>query len=82
MTYQTQSTRVVVIGAGAVGSLALKQFKEDGFDVTGFEARTYVGGLWKDSGDESISIQSTTIFNSSTIRSQATGIRDLKRLAY
>ena len=63
-----QKDKVVVIGAGALGLIALKQFKEDGFDVTGYESRSYVGGLWKDSSDSTISVHATTIFNTSKFR--------------
>jgi len=48
--------------------MAMKNFKEDGFEVTGYESRDYVGGLWKDSNDASISVHSTTTFNSSKYR--------------
>ncbi|KAK5940865.1 hypothetical protein PMZ80_007282 [Knufia obscura] len=60
--------KVAVIGAGALGLMALKQFKEDGFDVTGFESRPYVGGLWKDSRDSTISVHASTVFNTSKFR--------------
>lgn len=60
--------RVAVIGAGALGLMATKQLAEDGFDVTGFEARPYLGGLWKDTDDNSISVHPTTIFNTSKFR--------------
>ncbi|KAI1337887.1 flavin-containing monooxygenase-like protein [Xylariaceae sp. FL0016] len=60
--------KVAVIGAGVVGLMALKQFKEDGFEVTAFETRPYVGGLWKDTEDSSLSVHETTIFNSSKFR--------------
>lgn len=61
--------RVAVIGAGPLGLMAMKTLKEDGFDVTGYEARPYVGGLWKYSDDPYISVQEGTIFNSSRYRS-------------
>ena len=59
---------VAVVGAGPLGLMALKNLKEDGFDVTGYDARDYVGGLWNYSEDESLSVQDTTIFNSSKYR--------------
>jgi dimethylaniline monooxygenase (N-oxide forming) len=62
------TTTVCVIGAGALGLTATKAFLEDGFQVTGFEAREYVGGLWKDSQDATISVHATTVFNSSKWR--------------
>ena len=61
--------RVAVIGAGALGLSATKNLTEDGFDVTTYETRDYVGGLWKDAHDSSVSAHSTTIFNSSKYRS-------------
>lgn len=63
------TTTVCVIGAGAIGLCSMKTLKEEGFHVTGFEARDYVGGLWKDSPDSTISVHETTIFNSSKWRS-------------
>jgi dimethylaniline monooxygenase (N-oxide forming) len=39
-------TRVAIIGAGAAGIAAGKYMLEAGFDVTVFEAGSYVGGLW------------------------------------
>lgn len=61
--------RVAVIGAGPLGLMAVKNMKEAGLDVTCFEARSWIGGLWKYSEDESLSVASTTIFNSSKYRS-------------
>jgi dimethylaniline monooxygenase (N-oxide forming) len=61
--------RVAVIGAGALGLMAMKILKEDGFDVTGYESRDYVGGLWKYSEDSALSAAKTTNFNSSKYRS-------------
>lgn len=68
-----QKDKVVVIGAGALGFMVLKQFKEDAFDVAGYESRPYVGGLWKDSGDNTISVHATTIFNTSKFRAAISG---------
>ena len=66
------STRVGLVGAGPVGLMALKNLKEDGFDVTAFEKRPYVGGLWNQSTDSSLSVTSNTIFNSSRFVSAIT----------
>lgn len=60
--------KVAVIGGGLAGLVATKVFTEDGFDVTSYETRPYVGGLWKDNHDSTISVQPTTIFNSSKFR--------------
>lgn len=67
-----ERNKVAVIGAGPLGLMAIKQFIEDGFEVTAFESRPYVGGLWKDSGDSTISVHATTIFNSSKFRTAMT----------
>lgn len=61
--------RVALIGAGATGLMALKNLTEDGFEVTSFDSRPYVGGLWKYSTDEGLSAAATTVFNSSIYRS-------------
>lgn len=58
-------TSVAVIGAGPVGLMAVKNLIQDGFEVTAFEKRPYVGGLWKPSQDSAISITDNTRFNSS-----------------
>lgn len=66
------STRVALVGAGPVGLMALKNLTEDGFDVTSFEKRAYVGGLWNAANDSYISVTSNTIFNSSRFVSSIT----------
>ncbi|KAE9573061.1 hypothetical protein CGMCC3_g10788 [Colletotrichum fructicola] len=45
---------VAVIGAGPGGLSALKELREVGFDVTLFEKRSDVGGLWTFSDDPSV----------------------------
>ncbi|KAK4541769.1 hypothetical protein LTR36_007478 [Oleoguttula mirabilis] len=42
---------VCIIGAGALGLVATKNFLEEGFDVTTFERNAYVGGLWHHTKD-------------------------------
>nr|OQO16618.1 hypothetical protein B0A51_14119 [Rachicladosporium sp. CCFEE 5018] len=37
---------ICVIGAGAFGLTAVKNFVEEGFEVTCFERNSYIGGLW------------------------------------
>jgi dimethylaniline monooxygenase (N-oxide forming) len=69
------ATRVAVIGAGPLGLIAMKILKEDGFEVTGFEARPYVGGLWKYSEDASLSVAESTIFNTSRYRTAISDFR-------
>ena len=61
--------RVAIVGAGPVGLMALKNLREDGFDAVAFDKRPYVGGLWKQSQDSSLSITANTVFNSSRFRS-------------
>ncbi len=39
--------KVSIIGAGPSGIAALKNFKDQGFDVTGFERCSGVGGNWR-----------------------------------
>ena len=55
-----------------LGVTALKIFVQDGFDVTLFESRAWVGGLWKPATDEALSALETTKFNSSKYRSSYT----------
>jgi dimethylaniline monooxygenase (N-oxide forming) / hypotaurine monooxygenase len=62
-------TTVAVIGGGPLGLMALKNMSEDGFDVTCFEARPYIGGVWQYSKDSGLSVQEMTRFNSSRFRS-------------
>jgi dimethylaniline monooxygenase (N-oxide forming) len=61
-------TKVAVVGGGPLGLMALKNFKEDGFDVTLYESRSWIGGLWKYSDDDALSTAENTIFNSSKYR--------------
>lgn len=60
---------IAIIGAGPLGLMATKNFLECGFEVTCYEARPYVGGLWNFSDDALLSVAETTIFNSSRYRS-------------
>ena len=39
--------RVLVIGAGCSGLVALKECREEGLDVVCVEALPWIGGLWK-----------------------------------
>ncbi|KAF9874795.1 dimethylaniline monooxygenase 2 [Colletotrichum karsti] len=48
------AAKVAVIGAGPGGLSALKELREVGFDVTLFERRSDVGGLWTFSDDPSL----------------------------
>lgn len=49
--------------------MATKNLLESGFNVTCYEGRPYVGGLWNYSDDASLSVAEDTIFNSSRYRS-------------
>lgn len=60
--------RVAVIGGGVTGLMATKILTEDGYHVDSYETRPYLGGLWRDTPDSSISVQPATIFNSSKYR--------------
>lgn len=60
--------KVAVVGAGPLGLMAIKNLKEDGFEVHAFEKRDWVGGLWKQSFDSSISVTANTVFNTSRAR--------------
>src|SRR6201999_22572 len=68
-TLQTMALTVAVVGMGPLGLMALKNLKEDGFEVHGFERRNWVGGLWKQSYDANLSTTTNTVFNSSRFRS-------------
>ena len=59
---------VAVIGAGPLGLLALKNLREDGFNATAFEQRDRLGGLWKHSDENIITVNPNTVFNSSRFR--------------
>ena len=64
--------KVAVIGAGPLGLMAMKNLKDDGFEVTGFDRRGYVGGLWNPSGDGNLTAMPGTVFNSSRYRAAIT----------
>ncbi len=60
---------VAVVGAGPLGLMSIKNLKEDGFEVTAFDKRAYLGGMWKAAADGGITVAPTTVFNSSRFRS-------------
>ncbi|EME78310.1 uncharacterized protein MYCFIDRAFT_199544 [Pseudocercospora fijiensis CIRAD86] len=66
------ATSAAVVGGGPCGLMALKNFREDGFDATLYESRDWVGGLWKYSTDDALSTGENTIFNTSKYRAAAT----------
>ncbi|UPK97593.1 hypothetical protein LCI18_008528 [Fusarium solani-melongenae] len=63
-----QSPRVAVIGLGVLGLVAVKNLTEEGFDVTGFDRNSYVGGLWHYTDEDKTSVLPTTIINISKER--------------
>ena len=44
---ETVGNDVCVVGAGALGLMAIKNLTEQGLNVTAFEHNDYVGGLWQ-----------------------------------
>ncbi|KAH7313758.1 flavin monooxygenase-like protein [Stachybotrys elegans] len=46
-TMDTSKIRVAVIGAGPAGLAAMKNLLDEGFNVTGFDNRDGVGGVWR-----------------------------------
>ena len=65
-------TKVAVVGAGPLGLMAMKNLRDDGFEVRCFDRRGYVGGLWNPSGDGHLTAMPGTVFNSSRYRSAIT----------
>ncbi|KAM4059016.1 flavin-binding monooxygenase-like domain-containing protein [Hirsutella rhossiliensis] len=58
--------RVCVIGAGALGLVAIKNLREQGLKVTAFERNEYFGGLWHVSQDpRQVSALVETVMNTS-----------------
>ncbi|WYZ46684.1 hypothetical protein EsH8_IX_000909 [Colletotrichum jinshuiense] len=60
--------KVAVIGLGALGLVSLKNLVEEGFDVTGFERSSDIGGLWRYTTEDRTSVLPTTIVNISKER--------------
>lgn len=60
--------RVAVIGTGVTGLATLKNLLEEGFDVTAFESRDTIGGIWKYTDKEDLSILESTISNKSRFK--------------
>ena len=53
---------------GPAGLVALKNLREEGFSVTGFDRNSYIGGLWQYSANEHTSVLETTLVNISKER--------------
>jgi dimethylaniline monooxygenase (N-oxide forming) len=64
----TDAATVAVIGLGAHGLVALKNLLEEGFNATGFDSNTYVGGLWHYTAAAEVSCLQTTHVNVSRER--------------
>lgn len=61
---EKSAPKVAVIGLGACGLVALKNLREAGFDATGYEENSYVGGLWEHTEEPNkTSVLKTTIAN-------------------
>ncbi|KAJ4366285.1 hypothetical protein N0V83_007921 [Neocucurbitaria cava] len=60
--------RVAVLGLGPAGLVALKNLIEEGFDATGFDRNSYVGGLWNYTTEDQTSVMTTTVVNISKER--------------
>ncbi|KAL1953846.1 hypothetical protein VTO42DRAFT_2106 [Malbranchea cinnamomea] len=59
---------VAVLGLGALGLVSMKNMLEEGFDVTGFDRNSYVGGLWHFTEENNISVLQSTVANGSKHR--------------
>jgi dimethylaniline monooxygenase (N-oxide forming) len=53
---------------GPAGLVALKNLLEEGFDATGFDRNSYVGGLWQYTEDDKTSVLESTVVNISKER--------------
>ncbi|KAM0323264.1 hypothetical protein ACHAQA_008855 [Verticillium albo-atrum] len=58
----SHSPTVAVIGLGVLGLVAAKNLVEEGFEVTGFERNTYVGGLWHYTDEDQTSVLPSEFF--------------------
>ncbi|RMZ67375.1 dimethylaniline monooxygenase 2 [Pyrenophora seminiperda CCB06] len=71
-----ENTTVAVIGLeytkltykGPAGLVALKNLRDEGFSVTGFDRNSYIGGLWQYSANDHTSVLQTTMVNISKER--------------
>src|SRR4051794_25643326 len=53
---------------GPAGLVAVKNLAEEGFQVTGFDRNSYVGGLWQYNEADQTSVMETTVVNISRER--------------
>ncbi|KAM5430099.1 putative flavin-containing monooxygenase [Microsporum canis] len=64
---------VAVLGLGALGLVSTKNMLEEGFNITGFDRNSYVGGLWQyNEGNDNISVLPSTVTNGSKHRGSFT----------
>ncbi|WPH03114.1 Monooxygenase aurF [Acrodontium crateriforme] len=69
-----EKIKVAVIGLGSCGLATLKNLREAGFNVVGFESNSYVGGLWQyDEDPQKTTVLKSTIAN---LSKQAGGFTD------
>ncbi|MCJ1355306.1 MAG: hypothetical protein MMC33_005297 [Icmadophila ericetorum] len=65
-----EKQKVAVVGGGAFGLAAVKNLRDEGFDVTCFEKRNTIGGLWASARETDItSTLPTTLSNVTKYRS-------------
>lgn len=62
----TPGNRVCVIGAGALGLVAIKNLTEQGLDVTAFERSHQLGGTWGWTLDKPDQVTATELTTSNT----------------
>ena len=55
--------RVAIVGAGVTGLATLKNSLEEGFDATVFESRQTIGGVWKYTNTQDLSVLESTVSN-------------------
>lgn len=53
---------------GPAGLVAVKNLIEEGYDVTGFDRNSYLGGLWQYNEADQTSVMQTTVVNISKER--------------
>jgi ribulose 1,5-bisphosphate synthetase/thiazole synthase len=67
---------IKLTATGPSGLVAMKNLKEEGFNVTGFDRNSYVGGLWQFTAENQTSVMETTIVN---ISRERVGLVQMKR---
>ncbi|KAF4975327.1 hypothetical protein FZEAL_7860 [Fusarium zealandicum] len=59
---------VAVVGLGALGLVALKNLREEGFDAVGLDRNDYIGGLWHFHEGNKLTVMKSTLSNGSKQR--------------